>query len=129
MTPYFPVMGQAVTGIYAGLVALSSVAMLATLMLLICNIYKCRYILYLTCLIFVIIGVISFLFSFIISALLPITYWTCDFATFTFSSKTNFNCTYLFIRSYVLDATRPICQYDLRGDHLSQRVIGRLASV
>lgn len=119
VTPYFPVMGQAVTGIYAGFVALASIAMLATLMLLICNIYKCRYILYLTCLIFVIIGVISFLLSVMISALIPITYWTCDFATFTFSSKANFDCTFLLIRSYVLGASRSVCQHDLGSDNLS----------
>ncbi len=130
ITPYFPVMGQAITGIYAGLIGLASIAMLATLMLLICNIYKCRYILYLTCVIFVLIGVISFLLSFLLSAILPITYWTCDFATFTFANKANFDCTFIFYHSYLLGISAcPICKHDFCCDYMSQRGIWGFTAV
>jgi len=94
---YLGTITTAVTGIYAGLIALSSVAMLATLLMLICNIYKCRFLLYLTCFLFLWIGIISLLLVSIVSALIPIFYFTCDFTTFALSSPANFNCNYFMI--------------------------------
>ena len=97
ISPNFPLINTAVTGIYAGFVAIASVGLLATLLLLICNLYKCRYLLYFTCLIMVIIGFITFFLSILLSAFLPFIYFTCDFATFSFSSKANFDSNYLYI--------------------------------
>ena len=93
VTPYIPTINTAVTGIYAGLLGIASVGILATLLLLICNLYKCRYLLYFVCVILVVIGVISFILSLVLSILMPLVYFTCDFANYSFSSKANFDCT------------------------------------
>jgi hypothetical protein len=94
ISPNFPTINTAVTGIYAGLIGLSAVAMLAALFLLICNVYGCRYLLYFVCVIFVLIGFISFFLSILVSTIIPIFYWTCDALTFAFSSGVNFNSIY-----------------------------------
>jgi hypothetical protein len=87
----FPLMNTGITGVYAGLIGLASLGMLAALLLLICNFYKCRYLLYFVCIILVFIGIISFFLSIIISALIPVFYFTCDAITYAFSSGPNFN--------------------------------------
>jgi hypothetical protein len=96
-TPYMQTVTTAITGVYAGLIAISAVAMLATLLLLICNFYKCRYLLYLTCFIMLIVGIISLLLVSLISTLIPVLYFGCDATTYTLSSPTNFNGNYFII--------------------------------
>jgi hypothetical protein len=99
VSPIFPTMLTAVTGIYGGLVGIASVGALAALLLLICNFYKCRFLLYFTCIILVVVGFICFLLSIIISALIPVAYFGCDFLIFSLSSKANFNSNFVFIFS------------------------------
>ena len=91
VSPMFPIMNTGITGVYAGLIGLASLGMLGALLLLICNFYKCRYLLYLVCVILVFIGIISFFLSIILSALIPVFYFTCDAITYAFSSGSNFN--------------------------------------
>jgi hypothetical protein len=91
VSPMFPIMNTGITGVYAGLIGLASLGMLAALLLLVCNFYKCRYLLYFVCIILVFIGIISFFLSIIISALIPVFYFTCDAITYAFSSGPNFN--------------------------------------
>jgi hypothetical protein len=84
-------MNTAITGIYAGLIGLASLAMLATLLLIICNLYKCRYLLYFVCFLLVIVGLVSFLLATIMSIIIPLVYFTCDIVTFSIGSAANFN--------------------------------------
>lgn len=97
VTPYFSIMSTAITGIYGGLIGIACVGMLATLLLLICNMYKCRFLLYFTCCILILVGIISLLVATIISSLIPMLYFTCDFTTYSFSSAANFNSKYIDI--------------------------------
>lgn len=85
-----PTATTAMTGIYAGLVGLASVGILATFFLLICKTYKCRYILYFTCFIFFFIGFISLLLTTVLSAVIPVFYFACDFTTSSLASATGF---------------------------------------
>jgi hypothetical protein len=93
----FPTVNIAYMGVYTGLIGLASVGMLAGLFLFICKSYKCRYLLYLVCSIFLFIGFISFLLSISISASIPALYFTCDAITYAFSSGSNFNGNNLII--------------------------------
>ena len=99
VSPNFPTINTAVTGIYAGLVGLSSLAMLATLLMVICNLYKCRFLLYFICILLVFVGLISFLLATLVSALIPMMYFGCDILTFSISSAANFNCNTFLILS------------------------------
>ncbi len=90
-------MKTAVTGIYGGLVGIACVGLLATLLLLICNMYKCRFLLYFTCVVLVFVGVVCFFLAIFISALIPVAYFGCDFANFTLSSAANFNSNFVLI--------------------------------
>jgi hypothetical protein len=87
----FPTINTANMGVYAGFIGLASLGMLAGLCLLICKCYKCRFILYLVCSIFLFIGFIIFLLTISISASIPALYFTCDAITYGFSSGSNFN--------------------------------------
>lgn len=86
-----PTATTAMTGIYAGLVGLASIGILATFFLLVCKTYKCRYILYFTCVLFFFIGFICLLLTTIFSAILPIFYFACDLTTSSLSSAAGFN--------------------------------------
>ena len=97
VNPFFPTILTGTTGVYAGLIGISCLGMLATLLLIVCNLYKCRFLLYFTCCILILIGIISLFVAILISALIPIMYFTCDFTTSTFSSAANFNSKYDFI--------------------------------
>lgn len=97
VNPFFPMILTGTTGVYAGLIGISCLGMLATLLLIVCNLYKCRYMLYFTCCILILVGIISLFVAILISALIPIMYFTCDFTTSTFSSAANFNSKYSFI--------------------------------
>ncbi len=94
VTPYLGTVTTAATGIYGGLIGIASLGILATILLAFCNLYKCRFLLYFTCCILLIIGIVSLLLATIISALIPLFYFTCDFTTYSFSSATNFNSKY-----------------------------------
>lgn len=97
VTPFFPMILTGATGAYAGLIGISCLGMLATLLLIVCNLYKCRYLLYFTCCILIFIGIVSLFVAILISAFIPIVYFTCDFTTSSFSSAANFNSKYSFI--------------------------------
>ena len=97
ISPMFPTINTAYISVYTAFIGLASVGMLAGLFLLICKCYKCRFILYLVCSIFLFIGFISFLLSISISASIPALYFTCDAITYAFSSGSNFNGNNLII--------------------------------
>lgn len=90
-TAIMPTVTTAMTGIYAGFIGLAVLGIIPTLFLLICSWFKCRYLLYFTCCLFLLIGIVSFFIVTLISALIPIFYFVCDFSTFTLSSAANFN--------------------------------------
>lgn len=97
VTPHFSIMTTSITGIYGGLIGIACLGMLATLLLLICNLYKCRFLLYFTCCILILVGIISLFLVTIISTLIPILYFGCDFTTYSFSNAANFNSILYFI--------------------------------
>lgn len=97
VNPAMPTINTAVTGVFAGFIGISTISLLATLFLLICNIYKCRFILYFSCLILLFVGIISLFISIIFSAILPLVYFTCDFTTFTFANSQNFQSNFYFM--------------------------------
>lgn len=129
VNPYLSTISTAITGIYGGLIGIACVGMLATLLLLICNLYKCRFLLYFTCCILLLVGIISLLLATIISTLIPILYFTCDFTTYSFSSAANFNSKYINIfRQFWSDYELIRCiQFDIHGDGMSTWVIRRFS--
>lgn len=78
------------TGFYAVLIGLSVLGIIATIFLIACNKYTCRYMNYFVCFLFGIIGFATFLIVTAISVALPLTYFTCDFTTVALSNKTTY---------------------------------------
>lgn len=98
---------SALTGIYAVLIAISAIAMAATILTIICSFYKCRLLLYSTCVIIFFIGIICFVVVTLISILLMLVYFGCDVTTYTLSSPSNFQSK-IFLISDVVNSTLPL---------------------
>ena len=78
----FPILEMITLGtkaFYAGLIALSAILILATILAAICSRYKCRYLMYLTCLLLVFVGLLSLFIAVFMSAIVPMLYFGCDF--------------------------------------------------
>jgi hypothetical protein len=95
--PNLPIVIKALTAFYACLIAVTGMGMVAALLMLICNAYKCRYVLYIVCTIFVVVGLSLFCATIAVSTAIPLTYFACDFSRFAFSNSSNFNCNSMVI--------------------------------
>jgi hypothetical protein len=79
---------QAIYGVAMGIAVL---ALIGVVLMSFCDMYKCRYLMYFSCFIFFIFGLISFCISIAFSILVPVLYWGCDWLSFTMSNSTNFS--------------------------------------
>jgi hypothetical protein len=79
---------QAIYGVAMGIAEL---ALIGVVLMAFCDMYKCRYLMYFSCLIFFVFGFISFWISIIFSFIVPILYWSCDWLSYTMSDSTNFS--------------------------------------
>ena len=78
----FPILEKITLGtkaFYAGLIALSSLLIIATILAAICSRYKCRYLMYLMCLLLVLVGILSLIIASFMSIIVPMLYFGCDF--------------------------------------------------
>lgn len=70
---------------------LSIFALLGVVMMTFCDKYKCRYLMYFSCVILFFFALLGFFIAIIFSILVPIIYWSCDWLSVSFSSSANFN--------------------------------------
>lgn len=77
--------------VYFGVViGFTVLAIIGCLLMSFCDKFKCRYLIYFSCLILFVIGIIGFLFSTIFSVMTPVLYYSCEFVDYTLASPANF---------------------------------------
>jgi hypothetical protein len=84
--------------VYGITIGIASLMLLGTLMVAFCDKTKCRYLMYSTCIILFLIGILGFFLSFVFSILAPVTFFGCQFINHSLSSASNFDCIYLLIQ-------------------------------
>lgn len=76
---------------FGAVLGLSVLALLGVVMMTFCDKYKCRYLMYISCVILFFFALLGFLIAVIFSIIVPILYWGCDWLSITFSSSANFH--------------------------------------
>ena len=75
--PYFSIVTTVMTAFFGVVVGLSILGILGAIMMTFCDKYKCRYLIYFSCTLLTIIGIVCFLLATVFSALVPAFYFTC----------------------------------------------------
>lgn len=66
-------------------------ALIGVVLMTFCDKYKCRYLMYFSCLVLFIFALIGFFIAIIFSILVPLMYWSCDWLTVTVGTSAGFN--------------------------------------
>ena len=66
-----------ITAFFGVVVGLSVLVILGALLMTFCEKYKCRYLIYFACIFLVLIGIVGFLLSTLLSAIVPAVYFSC----------------------------------------------------
>ena len=83
------------TSVYFGIViGLTVLGVVGLLLMTFCDKFKCRYLVYFTCVILFIIGIIGFLLVVVFSVFLPVIYVGCEFLTFSLATTAGFNANF-----------------------------------
>ncbi len=97
--PILDTITKAMTGFFAGLLALSIVGIVATILTALCKCYKMRYLIYFSCCILFVIAIFCFILAMLTSVLTPVIYFSCDFLEYSISGADEFESTH-FVISY-----------------------------
>lgn len=74
--------------IYGVMLGLSVLAMLGVVLMTFCDKYKCRYLMYFSCVILFFLGILGFLIAMIFSIIVPIMYFLCGWLDVTLQAST-----------------------------------------
>lgn len=88
--------------VYGITIAIASFMLLGTMMVAFCDKTKCRYLIYSSCFILFLIGVIGFFISLVFSIITPITFFGCQFIDYSLSSASNFDSNNMFIQRILI---------------------------
>lgn len=80
---------------------LAILGIIAALILVCCNAFKCRYLLYIICVAFVVIGILTFLITVVFSVVVPLLHFGCEFIEVTLTDENNFDILYKLIEEQV----------------------------
>ena len=72
--------------IYGVMLGLSVLALLGVVLMTFCDKYKCRYLMYFSCVILFFLGILGFLIAMIFSILVPVMYFLCGWLDVTLTS-------------------------------------------
>ncbi len=87
--------------IYGIALGLAVLALLGVVLMTFCDKYKCRYLMYFSCVFLFFFGVLGFLIAIIFSILVPVMYFMCEWLDVTVSS-TGFDTN---VQKFISDAT------------------------
>jgi len=79
---------------YGIMIGICIMVLFGALLILLCDKGGCRYIMYIFCFFMLLIGLIGFLITTLISVSIPLVSWTCDYMKVAMSDKDNFYCIY-----------------------------------
>ncbi len=74
---YLTIVTSVITAFFGVIVGLSVLVILGALLMTFCEKYKCRYLIYFSCIFLFLIGIVGFLLSTLLSAIVPVVYFTC----------------------------------------------------
>jgi hypothetical protein len=74
--------------IYGVMLGLSVLALLGVVLMTFCDKYKCRYLMYFSCVILFFLGILGFLLAIIFSIIVPVLYFLCGWLDVTLQSTT-----------------------------------------
>ena len=77
--------------IYGIMLGLSCLALLGVVLMTFCDKYKCRHLMYFSCVFLFFLGLLGFLLAMIFSIIVPILYFACDWLSITLGSSAGFN--------------------------------------
>jgi hypothetical protein len=83
---------MAVQLVYGVTIGFAVLMLIATLLVAFCDKPGCRYLMYFTCFILFLIGIMGFLLTLLFSVIAPTVYFGCQFIDYSLSSTANFNC-------------------------------------
>jgi len=85
-------MGTMVIQLFYGVaLGVSVLALLGVVLMTFCDQYKCRYLMYFSCLILFFFALLGFFIAIIFSLLVPLIYWSCDWLSISLGSKSGFD--------------------------------------
>jgi len=79
---------------YSLVIGLTVLSLLGAVIMTFCEKYRCRYLIYFTCFFIVLIALIGFFISIVLSIILPVTSWTCDYLEVALASQAGFDCNF-----------------------------------
>lgn len=88
--PILKIITTVVTAIFGAFIGLGVLGVVGTIIMTFCEKFRCRYLLYFICLIFVLIGIVCFIITLLFSIVTPVLYLACDFLQTTVSSQAGF---------------------------------------
>lgn len=74
--------------IYGIMLGLSVLALLGVVLMTFCDKYKCRYLMYFSCVILFFLGILGFLIAIIFSIIVPVMFFLCEWLDVTLQSST-----------------------------------------
>lgn len=74
---YMTIVTAVTTAVMGVIVGLSVLVILGAILMTFCDKYKCRYLLYFSCFLLFIIGLLGFVISVVLSVVIPPVYFTC----------------------------------------------------
>ena len=93
-------MGSLVVQLFYGVaLGVAVLALLGVVLMTFCDKYKCRYLMYFSCLILFFFALIGFLIAIILSILVPLIYWSCDWLSVSIGSAAGFNANFAGVLS------------------------------
>lgn len=79
--------GMVISLIYGVMLGLSILAMLGVVLMTFCDKYKCRYLMYFSCVVLFFIGIVGFLIAIIFSIIVPVMFLLCEWLDVTITSS------------------------------------------
>ena len=79
------------TALFGVIVGLGVLGILGAVLMTFCDKYKCRYLIYFSCCILWVIGIVWFLLATLFSLLVPALYFSCQFINYSIGSAANFD--------------------------------------
>lgn len=86
----FSIFTVVLTAFFGVIVGLGILGILGAILMAFCDKYKCRYLIYFSCCILFLIGIVGFLIAIILSIVVPAIFWSCAFISFSLESPANF---------------------------------------
>lgn len=91
LTSKKPLINLGVQLVYGITIGIASLMLIGTLLVAFCDKTGCRYLMYFSCVLLFLIGIVGFMMTIIFSIVTPAIYFSCQFISYSLASTSNFN--------------------------------------